>query len=86
MIKVILPASEIPLNSIITKRTGQKQYTIKDEILVYDNKGIHKKIKCENGSRFIFSKDGTINVIDSTMELCWLAENYELVKYLDEHE
>lgn len=34
-LKVILPAGEVPLGSKVSKRTGEKIYTLRDRLCVY---------------------------------------------------
>ena len=85
VIKVILPASEIPLGSTVTKRTGSSEYTIADSITIHKEGGGKQVIKAEDGNRFLMP-DGdsrSISSVSGSTELCWLTDFETLKEYLD---
>lgn len=82
--RLILEAQEIPLNSIITKIKGHKEYTLRDRIRIYDPNNPKKEVKALDGSRFLVNDNGDINVVSKTTELVWLATEYQLKHFLME--
>ena len=83
MYKIIIQANEIPLGSIITKIRGEKEYVIRNEIIIYNKDGAKTNIKAQGSSRFLINDTGDINVVGPDLELVWLAGEYELVQYLN---
>jgi hypothetical protein len=81
--KIILPASDIPLGSIVTKRTGEKQYTIRNKIRIFNENGIEKEITSNDGTRFLVNKNGDANVINSNTELVWYTDKSTLINFLE---
>jgi len=82
IIKVILPAAEIPLDSVVTKRTGEKEYTLRDRVRVFGESGERREIVASGGSRFIVSPNGDANVVNADTELCWLTDREQLLAFL----
>ena len=85
MIKVLLPASKIPLDSIVTKRTGEKKYILKDKIIIFNKPDTDTKntvIKAEDGSRFLISEDYN-NIVSHDTILCWITSKKDLLIYLE---
>ena len=60
-LRVLLPATDIPCGCVVTKRTGTKEYTIRDTIKIHHT-GWTQRIK-SLGVRFLIAKDGSINAI-----------------------
>lgn len=84
-LKVIMPAHEIPEGSIVTKRTGQKEYILKKKIVVYADKNISSAaITLEAQDVRYLVSDGAINAISSTLELVWNTNISELHRHLDD--
>ena len=82
MIKVILPANEIPLDSIVTKRTGEKEYILKDRMRVFGREqGQDGEVVAKDGCRFLV-KDGDANVVSPDTELVWLVDEGILSSFL----
>lgn len=88
MIKVLLPAGDIPLKSTVTLRTGEKRYVLTDEIKIYA-KGLPEQtqtITAKEGAVFLIPLDsskGSINAISSNTLLLWHVEEKELKQWLD---
>ena len=82
MIAVLLPAMDIPLDSTVTKRTGEKEYTLRDRLRIYGEENSPKEIKAADGSRFLVSENGDANVVSGTTKLLWHVEEEELIYYL----
>jgi hypothetical protein len=89
MIKVLLPASDIPLGSTVTKKNGEKVYILRDSIKIFStNKDV--TIPAEDGSRFLIASGdptgyfdvGNACVVSNTTILCWHAEIEVLIDYL----
>jgi hypothetical protein len=83
--KVLLPASEIPVNSTVTKRTGEHEYTLLDQIKVY---AVDKQQQVINsvGVRYLVGDRGNINAIADTTVLCWHVEEEDLCQFLNDRE
>jgi hypothetical protein len=82
--KVILPVYEIPIGSTVTKITGDKEYIIKDKIIVYGDPNLTKELKSDDSTRFLVSKNGDLNisVISWDKEMLWNVSDEELYRYL----
>jgi hypothetical protein len=94
--KMILPVSEVPLNSIVTKITGEKQYRVRDEFKFWkgesrsstnsevSNEKDIQVVEAQKGARFLVPLDGgDISAVDSTYEILWRCDRNELIDYLD---
>jgi hypothetical protein len=86
MIKLILPANQIPVESTVTKKTGDKKYTLRKELRVFSIDKTEQKIKAENGTVFIVSEKGDANAVSGTEELVWHATNNAALEFLQEKE
>lgn len=82
MIKVILQAKHIPLDSKVTKRTGEKIYTLRNRIRVFNETGAVQEIKAQEDARFIVAENGDTNAIDGACELVWHADPDMLQDFL----
>lgn len=80
--RLLLPASEIPLGSSVTKRTGEKRYTLRDILWLPNMGGESKKIVANDGSRFLVSENGDVNVVSGTTELLWWVEESLLISFV----
>lgn len=71
-LRVLIPASQAPCECVVTKRTGTKEYTIRDTIKIH-HKGWTQEIK-SLGVKFLIAKGGSINAIgEDTMLLADLT-------------
>ena len=79
--KVLLPASEIPVNSVVSKKTGEYKYTLLDQIKVY---GLDRQQQVINneGVRYLVGDRGNINAVADTTVLCWHVLQEDLLTYL----
>ena len=82
-IRVLLPAYLIPLGSIVTKKTGEKEYSLKNNIKIYGEGG--QEIKAPKETLFLVC-DGSINIINRETLLLWSADDYDLKEFLDQRE
>lgn len=64
-VRVILPASEIPLGTSITKVNGRVKYTLRDRIKIYG----YQEIVAEPGTLFLIGHDGNASSIHASKEL-----------------
>ena len=85
MIKIILPAAEIPDGSIVTKRTGSKQYTLQSVIKYYDLEGKCREIKTEDSVKLLISDNGSINAVSPETELVW-ETTFDDLQYMYEED
>jgi hypothetical protein len=63
-LRVLLPAVQVPCGSVVTKKAGIKEYTIKDTIKIYHTQWI-QEVK-SLGMVFLVAKGGDINAIAAT--------------------
>lgn len=77
-------ASEIPLGSTVTKKNGEKQYTIRDCVKIYgdNDPNRQRELRADDGTRFLISDSGDINVINGDTELVWHVSHCDLYLYL----
>ncbi len=78
-IRVLLPAYLIPLGAKVTKRTGEKEYTLKNEIKIYGEGG--QEIKAPKETLFLVC-EGSTNIIERDTVLLWGATDYDLSEFL----
>lgn len=81
--KILLPAREIPLGEIVTKKTGAKKYVIRDRITVYSVTGVQQVIKADSGSRFLIRDTGDATTVSGDAELMWDAADCEVVAFIE---
>jgi hypothetical protein len=83
--KVLMPAGEIPLRSTVTKATGEKEYTLVDQLVVYAAEGGNRQtiIKPEPGVRYMIDSEGSIVAVPSTKEIMWRCTTSQLTTYLE---
>jgi len=86
VIKVMLPAWQIPVGSTVTKRTGRKEYILTDRLTVYPLAGHGEKqeIRADDGVRFLVQEHGTANAIQGSLELVWITTMDGLQCFLHE--
>lgn len=65
--KVIIQASHLEDGTIVTKKTGQKEYTLRRSIKIYGEN--RQEIKCDADNIFLVDSDGNINQITESTEL-----------------
>lgn len=74
-IKILLPAHKIPDGSIVTKPTGEKEYTLSTNLKFFsNNKGECNKynITAEKGTLMLINNDN-INIINENAILAWVT-------------
>lgn len=86
VLKVIVEARHLEDGTIVSKKTGQKEYTIKRSIKIYGEN--RQEIKSDADNIFLVDSDGNINQIkDSTELLAHIPADYlyrDLDEYLDD--
>ncbi len=85
IMKILMAAQDIPLGSIVTKRTGDKLYTVREGIKIYGTpeQQSTREIKCDDGTRFLISETGDISIVSNDTELLWHVSDEDLYSYLD---
>jgi hypothetical protein len=83
--KVLMQAYDIPLESSVTKKNGEKKYTIRDRVKIFGDTDPErqKELVADDGTRFLVSEKGDINVIAGETELVWHIEMERLHDFLD---
>jgi hypothetical protein len=82
MIKVLFLVEHIPLNSTVTKKTGNKRYTLRDKLRVFNEDYIQQELKAIDGTRFLVGDTGDANVVGSNTELVWIVDEEQFLQYL----
>lgn len=83
MIKIILPAGEIPLGSEVTRPTGKAVFTLRDQLNVYRENGTKQEVFAGPGARFLVASNGNANAIGLATELVWRVEAQDFIEYLE---
>lgn len=72
--KLIIEAKYIPDGSVVTKKTGTQQFTIRDNIKLYayDTKGSGglTEVLSKENTKYMVSSRGDISVVPGDTELC----------------
>jgi len=84
--KVILPASDIPVGATVTKRTGEVEYLLKDEIKIYTRmvEGSAPQVIKGEGVLYLIGERGDISAVSSSITLCWVVDEDDLLDWLEE--
>jgi hypothetical protein len=70
MLRVLIKASELPDGQVVTKRTGEKRYTLRHAIRVHGSGDIpSQQINADKGARFLVSSNGDVNAISDATEV-----------------
>lgn len=92
MMKVLLPACEIPNGSIVTKATGQKPYLLTDKVTIYGGTSSNRDvIESLDGTRFMSPTElssgmsASINAVSGDTVLAWHVEPETLYDWLRDH-
>lgn len=78
-----MQAQEIPLGSKVTKKTGEKEYRITDRIKIYGDAIAQKELCADDGTRFLISDVGNVNIIAGNSEIVWIVSDDDLLSYMD---
>jgi len=83
--KLLIPISEVPTYSKVTKRTGDKLYEVRDSFTIFgvDQKS-NREIKADSGTRLLISVDSiSISSVPNDLEVLWEASPDELQMFLE---
>jgi hypothetical protein len=84
-IKVILPASEIPILSKVTKLTGTNKYTLRKELIVYsEDPKLKRVMNAEEGTIFLVDASGNAKCVNSSTQLVWETDIKDLQDYIQD--
>lgn len=82
---VLLRASQIADGSRVCKRTGSVEYTLKHELVLYQNQSsIERKEPTRIQGCFLVGERGSISQVDSDTPLMWIVLPEDLYIFLDE--
>jgi hypothetical protein len=81
--RLLIEAARIPMGSIVTKRTGSKEYILRDKIRIFGEQGEPKEVKASEGALFLVNDGGDLNVIGSSTLLLWHTDRWELTDWLN---
>jgi hypothetical protein len=81
MLRVLMPAGEIPVGATVTKRTGEKPYILRDKITIYTEP--KQEIKAGDQARFLVGDNGDVNVVAMVTELLWTVSESQLSEFLE---
>jgi hypothetical protein len=79
-IKLILPAGEIPLDSTVTKATGNKPYQLVDTIRFF-GEGAPENVCSGKGVLFLVN-GSSVNAVPADQELAWTMPEEEILSWL----
>lgn len=82
---LIIPVKDVPVDSVITKVTGSKEYKVKDSVRIFSDKiEDRQEIKAQPGVRFIcaMTTPGDINAIGGDTNVAWTVSKEELLNYI----
>lgn len=83
MMKILMPARDIPLEATVTKRGGEKEYVLRDRLRIFGEDGKPKELRAEEGTRLLVASNGDANVVAGNTELIWQADEDEVRMLLD---
>ena len=88
--KILIKVKDLPEESIVTKKTGMKQYQVRDKVNIYSEDGCKfplEELKAPVGGRFLVSIDPKysfgIAVVPNNLEILWEASPDELQMFLE---
>lgn len=85
--KLLIELGRVPEGSSITKKTGTKQYTVKDEIRIYVNEKEYQIIKANQGCRLLIDHQGlSHSAMSSDVEVVWEVDRDDLVYMINNNE
>jgi hypothetical protein len=75
MMKLLIPIKDVPEGERVTKKTGEKLYTVRDRIRIFsDDVNVRKEIKADDGVRFLVNDNGDVNAVDAKSEYIWYVD------------
>jgi hypothetical protein len=74
-LRLKVPLGDVPAGDKVTKLTGEKVYTVGDEIIVYgDTKERHRVLeKHDHTYRYLFAENGSISEMLRDKQVIWLT-------------
>ena len=82
--KVLLEVKTVPIGAVVTKKNEEKKYTVRDRVKILGENTPHKELCADDGTRFLISDNGDINVISGDTEVIWNVANGILYRMLYE--
>jgi hypothetical protein len=86
--KVVMKAGNIPDFAVVSKKTGEVQYTLRSTLTIYADKDSRPsdapQVLHSEGVKFIVDERGTINCVPHDKELMWHVPEEELLSFLEE--
>jgi hypothetical protein len=85
--KVLMEVRDIPVGATVTKKTGEKIYTLRDDVKIYgstqEQTEALRELKADEGTRFLISQNGDISIISGDTELLWHVDGRILFEHLE---
>jgi hypothetical protein len=81
--KVILPASQIPIGSTVSKIAGARKYKLVNRLVVYDESNEVREITAYGDARFMVDDEGRANAVAQDKEIVWYVRKEELLVHLE---
>lgn len=85
--KVLIAVRDIPVGSSVTKKTGDKPYTLRDDVKIYgstqEQRETLRELKADEGTRFLIAQNGDISIVSGDTELLWHVAERDLYQYLE---
>ena len=76
---ILMRARDVPGGAVVTKPTGQKTYTLVDQIRIFNENGAPRIIKAEPGTFFMVN-GADINAIGEDKAVMWRPGSLDAVQ------
>lgn len=84
LFKLLVSLYEVPNGAIVTKRTGEKNYTVQRSLRIFtEGESGLKEVKCDSGFVFLVQNNGDVNAVIESKEVCWHASEQDVRNLLD---
>lgn len=83
--RILIRVGDLDDGASITMRTGEKVYTVRRSIMVYDHTTENREekvVKCMNGAVFLVDGRGNVNAYGEDLKVLWCASRTEVYRYL----
>lgn len=82
VVRLLVPLGDVPLESRVTKRSGEKIYCVRNHIRVFTSGKDTQVIESDVGCRFLVSDNGDVNAMGCTTPVLWYADPQAVAEYL----
>lgn len=87
LLKVLFPLKDIPDGSTVIKKTGNMQYIVNSEFVIYHQSGHKQIIKADHGCKFLMSTSkSNISAVDGSTEVLWVVDHEPLYRTFNDED